>query len=130
MEEKKITHYSSTHRILLVGEGDFSFSLCLARAFGTASNMVATSLDSKDSLMMNYENALSNLIELETLGCTIVHEVDVHTMREHPLLEHERFDRIIYNFPHAGFNGRESNASVIMLHQDLVSGFLKNAKCL
>ncbi|KAJ1381367.1 hypothetical protein SESBI_45187 [Sesbania bispinosa] len=47
MEEITIMHYGSSHKILLVGEGDFSFSLCLARAFGTARNMVATSLDSR-----------------------------------------------------------------------------------
>lgn len=44
--EKWKNHYSSNHRILLVGDGDFSFSLCLARAFGSAHNLVATSLDS------------------------------------------------------------------------------------
>ena len=46
-KEKKIQHYSSTQKILLVGEGDFSFSACLARAFRSAANMVATSLHSK-----------------------------------------------------------------------------------
>lgn len=46
-EEKWIKHYSSRHEILLVGEGDFSFAACLARSFGSAANMVATSLDSK-----------------------------------------------------------------------------------
>ena len=40
-------HYSSKQRILLVGEGDLSFSLCLARAFGSARNIVATSLDTQ-----------------------------------------------------------------------------------
>lgn len=44
--EKWKKHYSSKHRILLVGEGDFSFSLSLARAFGSAHTLVATSLDS------------------------------------------------------------------------------------
>lgn len=45
--EKRIRHYSSKHKILLVGEGDFSFSLCLASAFGSATNITATSLDSE-----------------------------------------------------------------------------------
>ena len=44
-KEKRLMHYSSFHQILLVGEGDFSFSLCLARSFSSASNIVATSLD-------------------------------------------------------------------------------------
>ncbi|XP_031406922.1 varicose-related protein-like [Punica granatum] len=45
--EMKIMHYSSNHSILLVGEGDFSFAACLARAFGSAPHIVATSLDSR-----------------------------------------------------------------------------------
>lgn len=43
---KWIHHYSSDQSILLVGEGDFSFSASLGKAFGSASNMIATSLDS------------------------------------------------------------------------------------
>ncbi|TKY44757.1 hypothetical protein E2542_SST31035 [Spatholobus suberectus] len=128
MEEKRMTHYCSSHRILLVGEGDFSFSLCLARAFGTAKNMVATSLDSKRVLELSYKNASMNLTELEALGCTIAHEVNVRTMIQHSLLKYQKFDRIIYNFPHAGFVGRERDEHQIQLHKELVSGFLKNAK--
>lgn len=55
--EKWRNHYSSKHRILLVGEGDFSFSLCLAREFGSAHNMVATSLDTQGTsfyYLVNY----------------------------------------------------------------------------
>jgi 25S rRNA (uracil2634-N3)-methyltransferase len=48
--EQWMKHYSSKQRILLVGEGDFSFSICLARAFGSARNMVATSLDTQGKL--------------------------------------------------------------------------------
>lgn len=48
-EIKRIKHYTSSQKILLVGEGDFSFSACLAKAFASATNMVATSLDSKSN---------------------------------------------------------------------------------
>ncbi|CAL9016535.1 unnamed protein product [Prunus brigantina] len=125
--EKKIKHYSSYQKILLAGEGDFSFSVCLARAFGLAINMVATSLDSRESLILNYSKAMSNVKELEARGCKVLHEVDVHSMSQHPFLIRVRFDRIIYNFPHAGFFSSERNRLQIWFHQDLVRGFLKNA---
>ncbi|KAJ1375279.1 S-adenosyl-L-methionine-dependent methyltransferase [Sesbania bispinosa] len=128
MEEKWIKHYSSNHKILLVGEGDFSFALCLAKAFGSASNMIATSLDSKEKLLRNYARASTNLNELENLGCTIVHEVNAGSMSKHPSLEMKVFDRIVFNFPHAGFDFREHDLSQIKLHQKVVSGFLKNAR--
>ncbi|CAK8534197.1 unnamed protein product [Lathyrus sativus] len=128
MEEKRIMHYHSSHKILLVGEGDFSFSLSLARAFGSAVKMVATSLDSRETLVLKYRSASSNLIELESLGCTIFHNVDAYNMTQHHYLKNECFDRIIFNFPHAGFVYRESNVFQILLHRRLVSGFLKSAK--
>lgn len=53
-EEEEIwrKHYSSRHRILLVGEGDFSFALCLAKHFGCACNIVATCLDSQGTIII------------------------------------------------------------------------------
>ncbi|WJX64782.1 25S rRNA (uracil(2634)-N(3))-methyltransferase [Trifolium repens] len=128
MEEKWIKHYSNHHKILLVGEGDFSFALSLANAFGSASNMVATSRDSKGSLIMKYSRAFAILKELETLGCSIVHEVDAHSVHKHPMLQNKFFDRIVYNFPHAGFGLAENNSNQIWLHKEVVLGFLKSAK--
>lgn len=40
----------NTAAVMSVGEGDFSFSACLVLAFDRASNMVATSLNSKGVL--------------------------------------------------------------------------------
>lgn len=47
-ESEKLRQYSNK-QILLVGEGDFSFSLSIAKAFGSATNITATSLDSRGS---------------------------------------------------------------------------------
>nr|VDD49787.1 unnamed protein product [Brassica oleracea] len=79
-EIRIIRHYSSKHKILLVGEGDFSFSLCLASAFGSATNITATSLDSEDELSKKYMDAMVNVSMLTRFGCDVQHEVDVHTM--------------------------------------------------
>ncbi|KAF5206973.1 Heavy metal-associated isoprenylated plant protein, partial [Thalictrum thalictroides] len=106
-----IKHYCSSHRILLVGEGDFSFSACLAKAFGSASNMVATSLDSLDFLKKNYANAMSNISYLKKNGSMVIHNVDAGEMANHHLLSGLKFDRIIYNFPLAGFF-RDSSRSI------------------
>ncbi|XP_009391125.2 heavy metal-associated isoprenylated plant protein 41-like [Musa acuminata AAA Group] len=124
---KWLSHYSSAQQILLVGEGDFSFSLALANAFGSADNLVATSLDSYDDLLQKYSKAKSNLKSLREMGATALHGVDATTMKLHSELTMRRFDRIVFNFPHAGFSGNEGLMPVINLHRRLVMGFFRNA---
>ncbi|XP_020255312.1 heavy metal-associated isoprenylated plant protein 41-like [Asparagus officinalis] len=131
-EEEEITvkwakHYSSIHQILIVGDGDFSFSLSLAYAFGSAFNIVATSKDSYVSVLKKYKRAKSNLQCLKELGATILHGVDATKMKYHTELRMQKFDRIVFNFPHAGFKGKEDNMRVMNLHKKLVNGFFKNA---
>ncbi|XAR65774.1 hypothetical protein NMG60_11010016 [Bertholletia excelsa] len=128
--ERRIEHYSSSQRILLVGEGDFSFSLCLARAFASARNMVATSLDTQQELVKKYSNGIGNVRELEEMGCVVLCGLDATKMSQHFFLRTQRFDRIVYNFPHVGFIYPEANGCQIKLNKRLVKGFLANAKVL
>ncbi|CAK7345922.1 unnamed protein product [Dovyalis caffra] len=130
--EKLVKFYSSKHQMLLVGEGDFSFSWCLARSFGSACKIVASSLDSYADLYLNvviqkYKKARSNLEDLEKLGACILHGVDVKKMKHHFALRMLKFDRIIFNFPHAGFNGKEDRDIVIEKHKELVGNFFGSA---
>jgi len=111
--ERSIKHYSNFHQILLVGEGDFSFSLALANAFGSAENMVIASLDSKDKVLQLYKSAHETLSNLEKLGANVLFGVDTTTMEKHHIIRKMRFHRIVYNFPHAGFYGQESAETVI-----------------
>ncbi|EYU27490.1 hypothetical protein MIMGU_mgv1a021265mg, partial [Erythranthe guttata] len=128
MEEKWINHYSSRHQMLLVGEGDFSFAASLATAFGNASNIVATSLDSQVMLLRKYPTEAANVCLLKDKGCTVIHGIDATTMSQHPSLMHLKFDRIVFNYPHAGFTRNEQDSYQISLHKEVVRGFLRNGR--
>ncbi|GMH25467.1 hypothetical protein Nepgr_027310 [Nepenthes gracilis] len=118
--------YTSSQKMLLVGEGDFSFSACLAVCFGSAANMMATSLNSTEFLLKNYKKARSNILKLKSRGCTVIHGVDATQMASCYSLNAIKFDRIIFNFSHAGVFRRDDAS--IRKHQKLIGGFLKNAK--
>ncbi|CAH8306253.1 unnamed protein product [Eruca vesicaria subsp. sativa] len=127
-DEVWVTHYSSNHEILLVGEGDFSFSCSLATRFRSASNICASSLDSyADEVVRKYKKARSNLATLKRLGASLLHGLDATKLQLHPHLNSRRFDRIIFNFPHAGFHGKETDSKLIKKHRELVFGFLHGA---
>ncbi|CAK7323367.1 unnamed protein product [Dovyalis caffra] len=128
--EKWRRHYSSKHRILLVGEGDFSFSLSLARAFGSARNLVSTTVDTQDNIAKRYSNGVGNVRELEEKGGLVFYGVDAKEMSKHFFLRTQRFDRIVYNFPHVGFLYREDSYCQIQLNKRLIKGYLSNAKVL
>ncbi|KAF5943500.1 hypothetical protein HYC85_017577 [Camellia sinensis] len=144
-EIRMIEHYSSSHRILLVGEGDFSFSLSLAKAFSSARNIVSTSLDAHKDLEKKYNKGTWNVRELEEMGGLVLCGVDATKMSQHFFLSTQRFDRIIYNFPHVEYierrclrisKGREEDQETkrmitkSKLNKQLVKGFLTNAKVL
>lgn len=67
-ETKTLKQYSNKQKILLVGEGDFSFSLSLGRAFGSASNITTSSLDSRGTKnSIHLINFVTLIIELGLL---------------------------------------------------------------
>ncbi|GLJ48998.1 hypothetical protein SUGI_1033730 [Cryptomeria japonica] len=124
--EKRIMHYSDFHHILLVGEGDFSFSSALAKAFGSAENIVATSLDSREEVISSYNSGQNNLRSLEKRRAMTLHSADAKTMKKHEILREMLFDRIVFNFPHAGFFGKENDNKLIKKHRHLLKMFFKN----
>lgn len=66
-----------------------------------------------DVLIKMYKKAKSNLEALEKLGASLLFGVDATKMKLHTDLKMRKFDRIIYNFPHAGFHGKEDNRLMI-----------------
>ncbi|XBI81919.1 hypothetical protein VPH35_090722 [Triticum aestivum] len=125
-EVKWLKHYSLAQSILVVGDGDFSFSRSLATAFGSGENLVATSLDSYGYLRIMYSHAESNVTSLKKMGATVLHDVDATEMKN----ALNRFDRIVFNFPHAGFTGRETTSNMVNSHKKLVMACFRSASSL
>ncbi|RLN44716.1 hypothetical protein BBO99_00003241 [Phytophthora kernoviae] len=95
--------FSDRQRILVVGDGDFSFSLALAVFLG-GKNIVATCYDSKMDLKEKYSNALLNCDALETAGAEVHFDVDATYLEQHNWLDESAtpFQSIVFNFPHLG----------------------------
>lgn len=66
-----------------------------------------------DAAIKKYSQAKANFEILGKLGAFIIHEVDATKMKLHTDLKMRKFDRIIYNFPHAGFHGKEDDVRLI-----------------
>ncbi|KAG7377850.1 hypothetical protein PHYPSEUDO_010900 [Phytophthora pseudosyringae] len=115
---KSLGPFGDHQRILVVGDGDFSFSLALAVFLG-GRNLVATCYDSKVDLKEKYSNALLNCDALETAGAEVHFDVDAtHLEKESWLDEAQPFQAIVFNFPHLGGATEEDVANNQKLLRD------------
>lgn len=130
---------SAADRVLLVGEGDLSFALALARALGTGANLVATTYDAEAELREMYAPWVARTLrDLRGLGAAALHGVDATRLHE-PALRGRLdpagagFRLVVWNHPHAGFPaephgpGFEQGAGWQGRHKRLVGAFLASA---
>lgn len=85
-------------RVLTVGDGNFSFSLALARALAPQVEVVATSHESRESVLETYpdgERILGGLGSLDNVK--VLHGVDATDEKQ--MHELGLFDRVLWNFP-------------------------------
>ncbi|KAL2505404.1 protein of unknown function (DUF2431) [Abeliophyllum distichum] len=71
---------------------------------------------------------MSNIEKLRSRDCIVMHEIDATKLANYHFLGGKTFDRIIFNFPFAGFFKELSRKATLKKHKRLVSQFLKNAK--
>lgn len=110
--------YDSNQRILVVGDGDFSFCFSLCKQLRSGKNLIATSYDSYEALVKKYVDAAANTQQITSLGSIVLHSVDATNLQETLKLpahcttsgpndtdrsfatqNDEKFDRIIFQFP-------------------------------
>jgi 25S rRNA (uracil2634-N3)-methyltransferase len=100
--------FRPTDKILLVGEGDFSF----ARALVTnqppglndlpPNNVTATAYDTEEECHNKYPDAEGIVKMLGEQGVELLFGVDATKLEKTPGFKGRKWDRIVWNFPHAG----------------------------
>ncbi|KAJ9444950.1 hypothetical protein DIPPA_23080 [Diplonema papillatum] len=95
---------TSEDRILVVGDGNYSFTLALARKLANRENVVTS-----DVRPLRHSVTLQ---ELHTLGVAVLHEFDVTSRAAYarvPFIP----TVVVFNFPHTGYDQmRDINASI------------------
>ena len=129
-----IIPFLPTDRILLVGEGDFSFSVSLFKAHGCAS-LVATSFDDRSTLFSKHPQAEVHIQSLEAEAeCKVLYGVDATKLGKVGIkgsggkdVRKALFDKIVFNFPHVGGLTKDVDRQ-IRHNQELLLGFMDAAK--
>ena len=105
--------------ILIVGDGDFSFSRCVAesRCFNTLS---ASTLDNEEDLYINFQKSRENVAAICSIeNCKVLYGMDATDINAK---YNSTYDIIIWNFPH--IIGKHN----IKYNRELLQAFLSSAR--
>ncbi|KAE8592610.1 hypothetical protein XENTR_v10018809 [Xenopus tropicalis] len=87
--------------ILLVGEGNFSFSVCLCDLSHGKHHITATCFEAEDKVCRQ-TLAWDNVQDLREKGAAVLFGVDATDLSGNEMLANKLYDQIIFNFPHCG----------------------------
>ncbi|KAJ6264893.1 hypothetical protein Dda_1046 [Drechslerella dactyloides] len=120
--------FTPTDAVLLIGEGDFSFSNAVLTASLTTppGTLTATTNESEATTLLKYPQAESHITHLRTLAHRVVFSVDA-TKPLPKALKQTTYDAILFNFPHTGGLTTAVDRQV-RANQQLLLSFLTNVK--
>ncbi|KYG42041.1 hypothetical protein M433DRAFT_158362 [Acidomyces richmondensis BFW] len=118
--------FSPEDRILLIGEGDFSFARSIVEYHGCC-DVTATCLDSKEELFRKYcPQGEENVRYLEEESQMVLYGVDATMLDHNKHLKKAggKWEVIVFNFPHVGGKTKDVNRQV-RFNQELLVNFFK-----
>ncbi|XP_030883961.1 ferredoxin-fold anticodon-binding domain-containing protein 1 isoform X2 [Leptonychotes weddellii] len=108
-------------RLLLVGEGNFSFAAALSETLDASTRVTATCLQRPADLARD-PVAGENLQRLRERGTEVRFGVDCTRLADAFELHHREFDRIYFNFPHCG------RKAGVAKNRELLAKFFQSCK--
>jgi 25S rRNA (uracil2634-N3)-methyltransferase len=103
--------FRPTDNILLIGEGNFSFARALVSDAPTQlehlppKNITATSYDTEQECYDKYPEAVEIVQGLKAAGVKVLFGIDATQLSKVAAFKGKKWDRIVWNFPHAGMPG-------------------------
>ena len=100
--------FAPTDKILLIGEGNFSFAYALAvnpppqLQHLPPQNITATAYDSEEECLTKYADVQEKINVLRAKGVNVLFGVDATKLEKVSQLRGKRWDKVVWNFPHAG----------------------------
>jgi hypothetical protein len=103
--------YAPEAAVLVLGDGDFSFSRGLAKHRGTGRGLLATSFDSESKVRSKYPNAQECIAAVQSAHGLVLHDVDATKLLQLPAQVKtgaglkqvpDFFQYVVFNFPHSG----------------------------
>eukprot|EP00123_Amoebidium_parasiticum_P006041 comp17102_c0_seq1/m.15861 comp17102_c0_seq1/g.15861 ORF comp17102_c0_seq1/g.15861 comp17102_c0_seq1/m.15861 type:complete len:315 (-) comp17102_c0_seq1:476-1420(-) len=128
--------YRMEQRVLVVGDGNCSFSRALAEHFGCGPTLVCTTYDDEKTMNEKYEDAAEHVKTIQDFGGRVLHSIDCCKLGSYPQLregnhggDQVKYDCIVFNFPHVGLGIKDMDRN-IAANQKLIFGFLQSATTL
>ncbi|KAI5209338.1 hypothetical protein E4T38_02421 [Aureobasidium subglaciale] len=115
--------FDALERILVIGDGDLSYSRSLVDTHGCAA-LLATTYDSAAELAEKYPQAQENKEAIEAEEQRVLHGVDATKLGQREVKKQAGgWERVIFNFPHVGGKSTDVNRQVRYNQEMLVSFF-------
>ncbi|XP_070838752.1 ferredoxin-fold anticodon-binding domain-containing protein 1 [Chaetodon trifascialis] len=93
---------SPSRSILLVGEGNFSFSAWVSQFCSETETSITATCFQHQEEALRHEGAATNIQIIKDSGGAVLFEVDCRKLGECAPLQDRVFDRVVFNFPHCG----------------------------
>eukprot|EP00644_Phytophthora_capsici_P000007 jgi/Phyca11/99784/e_gw1.4.911.1 len=122
-QETSTQLYAPEDPVLVLGDGDFSFSRGLVKHRGTGRGVFATSFDSEKQVHSKYPNAQECIAAVRSAHGLVLHDVDATKLLELPQQAKtgtglkplpDFFQYIIFNFPHSGQQRVHINRALLL----------------
>lgn len=122
--------FEPDEKILLIGEGDFTFAESLVIEHH-CTDVTATTFEKEEDLYEKYEGVEERVAGLKESEVDVLFTIDATKLdRTKALAKKGSYDRIIFNFPHVGGQKSTDVNYQVRLNQAMLSSFLEKAQSL